>query len=129
MYPLTFRVRVMLPQQRNRCTDCKSAQQCITRSIPCHSLKLHPGPCNSVCMRPRIDRQTRGTTIHFASSRLRPTRNVTRRHSIEHIPQPRHTEINTVSLPANSTYVGLDLTVLRRNWFPYLTFTFFTSVQ
>jgi len=26
MYSLTFRVRVMLPQQRNRCPDCKSAQ-------------------------------------------------------------------------------------------------------
>jgi len=26
MYSLTFRVRVMLPQQRNPCTDCKSAQ-------------------------------------------------------------------------------------------------------
>jgi len=26
MYWLTFRVRVMLPQQWNPCTDCKSAQ-------------------------------------------------------------------------------------------------------
>jgi len=26
MYTLTFRVRLMLPQQRNPCTDCKSAQ-------------------------------------------------------------------------------------------------------
>jgi len=26
MYSLTFRVRVMLPQQRNPCTDCKSAR-------------------------------------------------------------------------------------------------------
>jgi len=26
MYSLTFRVRGMLPQQRNPCTDCKSAQ-------------------------------------------------------------------------------------------------------
>ena len=41
---------------------------------PYHSPKLHPGPCNSVGIRPRIDRQThtdtqtRVTTIHFASS-------------------------------------------------------------
>ena len=26
--------------------------------IPYHSPKLHPGPCNSVGMRPRTDRQT-----------------------------------------------------------------------
>jgi len=26
MYSLTFRVRVMLPQQHNPCVDCKSAQ-------------------------------------------------------------------------------------------------------
>ena len=46
------------------------------RGIPHHSPKLHPGPCNSVGMRPRTDththkhtdRQTRTTTIHFASS-------------------------------------------------------------
>jgi len=31
MYSLTFRVRVMLPQQRNPRTDCKSTQQCTTR--------------------------------------------------------------------------------------------------
>jgi len=39
---------------------------------PYHSPKLHPGPCNSVGIRPRTDRQThtqtRVTTIHFASS-------------------------------------------------------------
>jgi len=63
MYSLTFRVRVMLAQQRNPCTDCKSAQQHTTRG-----------------MRPRTDRQTHRptdthtrietcvTTIHFASS-------------------------------------------------------------
>jgi len=44
------------------------------RGIPYHSPKLHPGPCNSVGMRPRTDRhtdtqtQTRVITIHFASS-------------------------------------------------------------
>jgi len=44
--------------------------------IPYHSSKLHPGPCNSVGMRPLTDRhtdthtdtRTRVTTIHFASS-------------------------------------------------------------
>jgi len=46
--------------------------------IPYHSRKVHPGPCNSVGMRPRTDRhrqththtdtQTRATRIHFASS-------------------------------------------------------------
>ena len=39
--------------------------------IPYHCPKLHAGPCNSVSMRPRTDRQTdrqtRITTIHFAS--------------------------------------------------------------
>ena len=46
---------------------------------PYHSPKLHPGPCNSVGMRPRTDRQTdrqtRVTTIHFSWS-IRLTRNV-----------------------------------------------------
>ena len=28
------------------------------RGIPYHSPKLHPGPCNSVGMRPRTDTQT-----------------------------------------------------------------------
>jgi len=40
--------------------------------IPYHSPKLHPGPCNSVGMRPRTDTQpdtqTRVTTIHFSWS-------------------------------------------------------------
>jgi len=44
--------------------------------IPYHSPKLHPGPCNSVGLRPRTDTQTdrqtdtqtRVTTLHFASS-------------------------------------------------------------
>ena len=39
---------------------------------PYHAPKLHPGPCSSVGVRPRTDRQTdtqtRVTTIHFASS-------------------------------------------------------------
>jgi len=43
--------------------------------------KLHPGPCNSVGIRPRTDRQrdrqTRVITIHFSRS-IRLTRDVTR---------------------------------------------------
>jgi len=58
VYSLTFRVRVMLPKQRKPCTNCKSAQHCTTRGIPYHSPKLHPGPCNSVGMRPRKDKDT-----------------------------------------------------------------------
>jgi len=41
------------------------------RGTPYHSPKLHPGPCSSVGMRPRTDRQTRITNIHFASSTIR----------------------------------------------------------
>ena len=43
-------------------------------AYPYHSPKLHPGPCNSVGMRPRThrqtqtDTQTRVTTIHFSWS-------------------------------------------------------------
>ena len=37
LYSLTVRVRVMLPEQHNPCTDCKSAKQCTTRGIPYHS--------------------------------------------------------------------------------------------
>ena len=59
---------LVLPQQRNPCTDCKSAEQCTTRGNPYDFPKLHPGPCDSVGMRPRTDTQTRVTTIHFASS-------------------------------------------------------------
>ena len=70
MYSLTFRACVMLPQQRNLCPDCKSAQQCTTRGHPLPFPKLHPGPCNSVGMQThtQTDTQTRVTTIHFASS-------------------------------------------------------------
>jgi len=46
-------------------------------SIPYHSPKLHLGPCNSVGMRPRTDRQThRRTWPQCISHRLRLTRNV-----------------------------------------------------
>ena len=73
MYSLTFCVRVMLPQQRNRCTDCKSEKNSAQLGGNLyHAPKLHPGPCSSVGVRPRTDTQThtqtRVTTIHFASS-------------------------------------------------------------
>ena len=44
---------------------------------PYHSSKLHPGPCSSVGMRPRTDRQT-DARDHYLSRRLRFTRNVTK---------------------------------------------------
>ena len=54
---LVTTVRVMFPQQRNSCTDCKSAQYCTARGHPLPFPKLYPGPCNSVGMRPRTDTQ------------------------------------------------------------------------
>jgi len=49
------------------------------RGIPYHSTKLHPGPCNSVDIRPWTDTQTytqtRVTTIHFVSSTTHAKRN------------------------------------------------------
>jgi len=40
---LVTRVRVMLPQRRNPCTDCKSAQQCTTRGQPLPRLQVTSG--------------------------------------------------------------------------------------
>ena len=68
MYLLTFRICVMLPQQRNPRIDCKSAQQCTTREHCLPLPRLHQGPCSSVRMRRWTDRQTLVTTIHFALS-------------------------------------------------------------
>jgi len=58
-----------------RFADCKSAKYCTTRGHPLPLPQvIHPGPCNSVGMRSRKDRQTdtdtqtRVTTVHFASS-------------------------------------------------------------
>jgi len=85
MYSLTFRVRVMLPYQRNPYTDCNPPNSAQLRGIPYRSPKLHPGPCNSVGMRLRTVRQTqtdRHTHAHkrawpqYISCRLRVTRNV-----------------------------------------------------
>ena len=50
--------------------------------IPYYSPKLHPGPCNSVGMRPRTDRQThRRAWPQYISRRLQRRRNVTRVHA------------------------------------------------
>jgi len=44
---------------------------------PCHSAKLHPGPCSSVGMRPRTHTHThRRAWPQYISRRLRHTRNV-----------------------------------------------------
>ena len=65
----------MLPQQRNRCTDCKSAQQCTTRGQLLPRPQVASGSVQQ-CGRTAADRQTdtqtdtqtRVITIHFASS-------------------------------------------------------------
>ena len=75
MYSLTFHVRVMLPEQRNRAPIANPPNSAQLGGIPCHSPKLHLGSCNSVGMWPRTDRQTqththtqtRTTKIHFVS--------------------------------------------------------------
>ena len=67
-HSLTFCVRTMLSQQRNQCTDCKSAQYCTTREHPLLSPKLHLGPCSSEGMWRGTDTQTCVTNIHFKSS-------------------------------------------------------------
>ena len=54
---LVTRVRVMLPQQRNPCTDCKSAQQCTTRAQPLPWPQVTSG-CVQQCGRTTADRQT-----------------------------------------------------------------------
>jgi len=65
-----FAFGAMLSQQRNPCTDCKSAQQCTTRGNPYHCPKFHTGSCSSVGMRWGTDTHTHThvTNIHFSSS-------------------------------------------------------------
>jgi len=63
----------MLSQQRNMCTDCKSALYTAQLDgTPHHSSKLHPGLCSSVARQQGTDTQTHTemvmTNIHFASS-------------------------------------------------------------
>ena len=69
----------MLPQQRNRWTDCKSAQQCTTRGQPLPRRQVTSGSVQQ-CGRTAADRQTDRqtdththrqtlvTTIHVVSS-------------------------------------------------------------
>jgi len=76
---LVTRVRVMLPQQRNPCPNCKSAQLCTTRGQPLPRPKLHPGPFCSVGVRPRTDRHThthRRAWPQYILRHLRLTQNV-----------------------------------------------------
>jgi len=73
MYSLTFCVRVMFHSNATRTPIANPPNSAQLGGIPYHYFKLHPGPCNSVGMRPRTtdtqtDTQTRVTRIHFASS-------------------------------------------------------------
>jgi len=58
----------MLSEQRNPCTDCKSAHQCTNRENLLLFPKLHLGPCSSVGVQRGTDTQTGMNNIHFASS-------------------------------------------------------------
>jgi len=63
MYWLTFRVRVMLHSNATRAPIANPPNSAQLGDIPSkhitsNSFKLHSGPCNSVDMRPRTDRQT-----------------------------------------------------------------------
>jgi len=75
--PIVNTCSAMLSQQRNPCSDCKSANSAQLGGTPYHSSKLHPGLCSSMGMRPQTDteRQTdtqmRANTIHFALSTTR----------------------------------------------------------
>jgi len=66
------RISIVLPQQRNPCTDCKSAQHCTTRRYPLQLAQVTSGSVqylHSVGMRPQTDRHTDArNTIHFATS-------------------------------------------------------------
>jgi len=78
-HSLTFRVRAMLPQQCNPCTDCKSAQQCTTRghlpAVPPSYIRVRSAVW--ACGRRQTDRQTdwRAWPIYI-SRHLWLTRNV-----------------------------------------------------
>jgi len=63
--------------KQNLCTNWKSFQYCTTRVHSYHSPNLHPGPCSSVGMWQRTDRQTHRQpwSIHI-SPRLRLKQNV-----------------------------------------------------
>ena len=59
---LVTRVRVMLPQQRNPCPIANPPNSAQLGGSLYHAPKLHPGPCSSVGVRPRTDRQTHTQT-------------------------------------------------------------------
>ena len=50
----------------------------------------------------------------------------TRQYSIQHIPPPRHIKVGTVSLPASSMHVSLDIPALCLKLKRYSRFHFFT---
>ena len=54
---LVTRVRVMLPQQHNPCTDCKSTQECTTRAHPLPLPQVTSGSMQQ-CGHAAADRQT-----------------------------------------------------------------------
>jgi len=83
MYSLTFCIRFLLPgfalcchSNAPRTPTANPSNSAQLGGSLYHAPKLHPGPCSSVGVRPRTDRQThiqtdtqtRMTTIHFASS-------------------------------------------------------------
>ena len=64
-----------MSQQRNQCTDCKSALQCTTRGHPYHSPKLSESV--QLCVNAARDRQTdTQTDIRHRQWWLFLTRNV-----------------------------------------------------
>jgi len=71
MYSLTFRVRVrvMWPTNAIRAPIENPPNSAQLGGIPYHSPKLHPGPCNSVGMRPLTDRQTDRQTDRHTGAR------------------------------------------------------------
>jgi len=78
MYSLTFCVRVMSPTRVPIANPPNSAQ---LGGSPYHSPKLHPGPCNSVGIRPQTVRQTdrqthRRAWPQYILRHLRLTQNV-----------------------------------------------------
>jgi len=68
----------MLPQQCKHAPTANLPISAQLAGIPYNSPKLHPGPCNSVGMRPRTERQSqthRCAWPEYISRRLRLARN------------------------------------------------------
>ena len=72
MHRLPIRAALCCHSNETRAPIANSPNSAQLGGIPYHCPKLHPGPCSSVGMRQRtdrqIDRQTRLTIIDFASS-------------------------------------------------------------